>query len=80
MTNKQACRGESWTPSQLSLRWKVEKRKILASPSLQVQLWARHSSISNRTISEEEKDPNVDTVSHYVEREGQELRKRQGRK
>ncbi|NXF70647.1 DUOX2 oxidase, partial [Sclerurus mexicanus] len=39
-----------------------------------------HISISNRTISEEEKDPNLDTVSHYVEREGQELRRRQGRK
>ncbi|KAJ7410998.1 Dual oxidase 2 [Willisornis vidua] len=31
------------------------------------------------TISEEEKDPNLDTVSHYMEREGQELRKRPGR-
>ncbi|NXG16772.1 DUOX2 oxidase, partial [Grallaria varia] len=38
------------------------------------------SSVSNRTISEEENDPNLDTVSHYVEREGQELRKRPGRK
>ncbi|NWX18100.1 DUOX2 oxidase, partial [Aegotheles bennettii] len=36
-------------------------------------------SMSNRTISEEEKDPNLDTVSHYMEREGQELRKRPGR-
>ncbi|KFR02023.1 Dual oxidase 2 [Nipponia nippon] len=39
-----------------------------------------HSSLPNRTISEEEKDPNLDTVSHYVEREGRELRKRPGRK
>ncbi|KAM7039506.1 dual oxidase 2 isoform 2-T3 [Acridotheres tristis] len=31
------------------------------------------------TISEE-KDPNLDTVSHYVEQKGQELRKRPGRK
>ncbi|NWH91667.1 DUOX2 oxidase, partial [Aegithalos caudatus] len=31
------------------------------------------------TISEE-KDPNLDTVSHYMERKGQELRKRPGRK
>ncbi|NWT05500.1 DUOX2 oxidase, partial [Mionectes macconnelli] len=38
-----------------------------------------HNSISNRTISEEERDPNLDTVSHYMEREGQELRKRPGR-
>ncbi|NXW00161.1 DUOX2 oxidase, partial [Fregetta grallaria] len=38
-----------------------------------------HSSIPNRTISEEEKDPNLYTVSHYVEREGQELRKRPGK-
>ncbi|NXF10271.1 DUOX2 oxidase, partial [Smithornis capensis] len=36
-------------------------------------------SIFNRTISEEEKDPNPDTMSHYVEREGQELRRRPGR-
>ncbi|NXK37312.1 DUOX2 oxidase, partial [Piprites chloris] len=39
-----------------------------------------HSSISNRTLSEEERDPNLDTVSHYMEQEGQELRKRPGRK
>ncbi|NWQ59700.1 DUOX2 oxidase, partial [Neopipo cinnamomea] len=39
-----------------------------------------HSSISNRTISEEERDPNLDTVSHYMEQEGQELRKRPRRK
>ncbi|NXR56249.1 DUOX2 oxidase, partial [Hippolais icterina] len=32
------------------------------------------------TISEEKKDPNLDTVSHYMERKGQELRKRPGRK
>ncbi|OWK58826.1 Dual oxidase 2 [Lonchura striata] len=31
-------------------------------------------------ISEEKKDPNLDTVSHYMERKGQELRKRPGRK
>ncbi|NXG07616.1 DUOX2 oxidase, partial [Sakesphorus luctuosus] len=37
-------------------------------------------SISNRTISEEEKDSNLDTASQYMEREGQELRKRPGRK
>ncbi|NWR33479.1 DUOX2 oxidase, partial [Tachuris rubrigastra] len=36
-------------------------------------------SISNRTISEEERDPNLDTGSDYTEREGQELRKRPGR-
>ncbi|NXM26167.1 DUOX2 oxidase, partial [Oxyruncus cristatus] len=38
------------------------------------------SSVSNRTTSEEERDPNLDTVSHYMEREGQELRRRPGRK
>ncbi|NWV91589.1 DUOX2 oxidase, partial [Machaerirhynchus nigripectus] len=32
------------------------------------------------TISEENKDPNLDTVSRYMERKGQELRKRPGRK
>ncbi|NXV67641.1 DUOX2 oxidase, partial [Molothrus ater] len=32
-----------------------------------------------QTISEEKKDPNLDTVSHYMERKGQELRKRPGR-
>lgn len=32
------------------------------------------------TISEEKKDTNQDTVSHYMERKGQELRKRPGRK
>ncbi|XP_061855522.1 dual oxidase 2 isoform X2 [Colius striatus] len=32
------------------------------------------------TVSEEEKDPNVDTVTHYTEQDGQELRKRPGRK
>ncbi|XP_030313149.1 dual oxidase 2 [Calypte anna] len=32
------------------------------------------------TIPEEEKDPNLDTVSHYMEPEGQELRRRLGRK
>ncbi|KFP29963.1 Dual oxidase 2, partial [Colius striatus] len=37
-------------------------------------------SVSNRTVSEEEKDPNVDTVTHYTEQDGQELRKRPGRK
>ncbi|KAF1427168.1 Dual oxidase 2, partial [Spheniscus mendiculus] len=37
------------------------------------------SSIPNRTISEEEKDPNLDTMRHYIERDGQELRKRPGR-
>ncbi|XP_063025375.1 dual oxidase 2 isoform X2 [Melospiza melodia melodia] len=31
-------------------------------------------------ISEEKQDPNLDTVSHYMERKGQELRKRPGRK
>ncbi|XP_010004248.1 PREDICTED: dual oxidase 2 [Chaetura pelagica] len=31
-------------------------------------------------ISEEEKDPNLDTISHYMEPEGQELRKRPGRR
>ncbi|NWQ96895.1 DUOX2 oxidase, partial [Burhinus bistriatus] len=36
-------------------------------------------SLFNRTISDEGKDPNLDTVGHYVEREGQELRKRPGR-
>ncbi|NXX29411.1 DUOX2 oxidase, partial [Nicator chloris] len=30
-------------------------------------------------ISEDEKDPNLDTVSHYMERKGQELRKRPGK-
>ncbi|NWW88131.1 DUOX2 oxidase, partial [Rhynochetos jubatus] len=38
-----------------------------------------HSFLLSRTISDEEKDSNLDTVSHYVEREGQELRKRPGR-
>ncbi|KFP81520.1 Dual oxidase 2 [Acanthisitta chloris] len=38
-----------------------------------------HSSVSNRTISEDQ-DPNLDTVNHNMEREGQELRKRLGRK
>ncbi|NXT03436.1 DUOX2 oxidase, partial [Jacana jacana] len=38
------------------------------------------SSLSNRTISDEENDPNQDTANLYVEREGQELRKRPGRK
>lgn len=52
---------------------------MLPKPFLQVQLWARCSSVSNRTISEE-KDPNLDNVSHYVEQEGQELRRRPGRK
>ncbi|NXJ82003.1 DUOX2 oxidase, partial [Trogon melanurus] len=37
-------------------------------------------SISNRAISEEEKDPKLDTTIHCVEREGQDLRKRPGRK
>ncbi|NXM10532.1 DUOX2 oxidase, partial [Ploceus nigricollis] len=32
------------------------------------------------TISEEKKGPNLDTGSHYMERKGQELRKRPGRK
>ncbi|XP_035191640.1 dual oxidase 2-like [Oxyura jamaicensis] len=32
------------------------------------------------TISDGEKDPNLDTVAHYKDREGQELRKRPGRK
>ncbi|NWZ11076.1 DUOX2 oxidase, partial [Agelaius phoeniceus] len=32
-----------------------------------------------QTISEEKKDPNLDTVSQYMERKGQELRKRPGR-
>ncbi|NXO29095.1 DUOX2 oxidase, partial [Cisticola juncidis] len=32
------------------------------------------------TILEDKKDPNLDTVSHYMERKGQELRKRPGRK
>ncbi|NWY30255.1 DUOX2 oxidase, partial [Pheucticus melanocephalus] len=32
-----------------------------------------------QTISEEKKDPNLGTVSHYMERKGQELRKRPGR-
>ncbi|XP_023790135.1 dual oxidase 2-like [Cyanistes caeruleus] len=32
------------------------------------------------TISEEKKDPNLDAVGHYMEQEGQELRKRPGRK
>ncbi|NWS87624.1 DUOX2 oxidase, partial [Toxostoma redivivum] len=31
-------------------------------------------------ISEEKKEPNLDTVSHYIERKGQELRKRPGKK
>ncbi|XP_057889128.1 dual oxidase 2 [Melospiza georgiana] len=31
-------------------------------------------------ISEEKQDPNLDTASHYMERKGQELRKRPGRK
>ncbi|NXX85670.1 DUOX2 oxidase, partial [Urocolius indicus] len=39
-----------------------------------------HSSISNRTVSEEEKDSNVDTVTYYTEQEGRKLRKRPGRK
>uniref|UniRef100_A0A8C3VFM0 NAD(P)H oxidase (H2O2-forming) n=1 Tax=Catharus ustulatus TaxID=91951 RepID=A0A8C3VFM0_CATUS len=34
----------------------------------------------HRTISEEKKDPNLDTTSHYTERKGQELRRRPGRK
>ncbi|XP_061205838.1 dual oxidase 2 isoform X4 [Neopsephotus bourkii] len=33
-----------------------------------------------RTISEEENDPNLDIANHYMEQEGQELRKRPGRK
>ncbi|KFO80860.1 Dual oxidase 2 [Cuculus canorus] len=37
-------------------------------------------SLSSRTTSDKEKDPNLDSVSHYVEREGLELRKRPGRK
>uniref|UniRef100_A0A803VXV7 NAD(P)H oxidase (H2O2-forming) n=1 Tax=Ficedula albicollis TaxID=59894 RepID=A0A803VXV7_FICAL len=32
------------------------------------------------TISEEKKDPNLDTMSHFMEQKGQELRKRPGRK
>ncbi|NXJ25412.1 DUOX2 oxidase, partial [Dicrurus megarhynchus] len=32
------------------------------------------------TISEEQKDPNLNTVTHYMEQKGQELRKRPGRK
>ncbi|NXC82970.1 DUOX2 oxidase, partial [Cercotrichas coryphoeus] len=32
-----------------------------------------------QTISEEKKDPKLDTVSHYMEQKGQELRKRPGR-
>ncbi|NWS75108.1 DUOX2 oxidase, partial [Crotophaga sulcirostris] len=38
------------------------------------------SSLSSRTISDEEKDPRLDIVNHYVEQEGQELRKRPGRR
>ncbi|NXN20660.1 DUOX2 oxidase, partial [Nycticryphes semicollaris] len=41
---------------------------------------ATRSSLSNRTISDEENDPSQDTVNQYVEREGQNLRKRPGRK
>ncbi|NXU49545.1 DUOX2 oxidase, partial [Turnix velox] len=36
-------------------------------------------SLSNSTISDEEKDPNLNPVNQYVEGEGQELRKRLGR-
>ncbi|NXN97737.1 DUOX2 oxidase, partial [Rhinopomastus cyanomelas] len=32
------------------------------------------------TISEEEKDPNFDTMTHYKDRDGQELRRRPGRR
>ncbi|NWU65295.1 DUOX2 oxidase, partial [Pterocles burchelli] len=52
-----------------------QSSQIFSHQSLQ----PKHNSLSNRTISEEEKDPNLDTMSHYVEREGQELRKRPGR-
>ncbi|NXN55061.1 DUOX2 oxidase, partial [Rynchops niger] len=38
------------------------------------------SSLPNRTIADEEKDPNQNSTSRYVEREGQELRKRPFRK
>jgi len=35
--------------------------------------------LSGRTISDRE-DPNLDTVAHCMDQEGQELRKRPGRK
>ncbi|NWW44308.1 DUOX2 oxidase, partial [Pedionomus torquatus] len=51
------------------------KKKEPTGPSC-----TRQISLSNRTISNEENDPNLDTRNQYVEREGQELRKRPGRK
>ncbi|XP_063268433.1 dual oxidase 2 [Prinia subflava] len=46
-----------------------------------------HNSVSfikkrepKETILEDKKDPNLDTLSHHMERKGQELRKRPGRK
>ncbi|XP_053933873.1 dual oxidase 2 isoform X3 [Cuculus canorus] len=40
----------------------------------------KRKDLKGRTTSDKEKDPNLDSVSHYVEREGLELRKRPGRK
>ncbi|KFQ77857.1 Dual oxidase 2, partial [Phaethon lepturus] len=56
------------------------KKEEPKGPSCKYSFGLRHSSIPNRTISEEERDTKLDTVSHYMEREGQELRKRLGRK
>ncbi|NXS61506.1 DUOX2 oxidase, partial [Brachypteracias leptosomus] len=55
------------------------RKSELKGPSCKCISGLRFSSIPNRTISEEKEDPNLDTMSHYVEREGQELRKRPGR-
>uniref|UniRef100_A0A8D2QIZ1 NAD(P)H oxidase (H2O2-forming) n=1 Tax=Zonotrichia albicollis TaxID=44394 RepID=A0A8D2QIZ1_ZONAL len=43
------------------------------------QLCVRGQWALAQIISEEKTDPNLDTVSHYMERKGQELRKRPGR-
>ncbi|NWT44045.1 DUOX2 oxidase, partial [Chroicocephalus maculipennis] len=56
------------------------KKKEPKGPSCKYGFGLRHSSLPNRTIADEEKDPNLNSTGHYVEREGQELRKRPFRK
>ncbi|XP_069723286.1 dual oxidase 2 isoform X3 [Phaenicophaeus curvirostris] len=53
----------------------VPKQNLHSSVS-----FIKRKDLKGRAISDEEKDPNLDTVNHYVEREGLELRKRPGRK
>ncbi|NXW90244.1 DUOX2 oxidase, partial [Alopecoenas beccarii] len=62
---------------------KGQEHRVIPGPFKQnlhnrVSFIKKKDSVPNRTISEE-KDPNLDNVSHYVEREGQELRRRPGR-